>query len=54
MITRLFAFDNGASMPEYSLMVTLIAMAAVLAVMLFGQSVNGLFDQQELLIALKG
>ena len=37
MIARFLTSEHGASMPEYSLMVTLIAMAAVLAVMLFGQ-----------------
>jgi Flp pilus assembly pilin Flp len=54
MLTYFLISEDGATMPEYGLMVTLIAMAAVVAVMLFGESVNGLFDQQELLSALKG
>lgn len=36
--------DSGATAVEYALMVTLIAMAIVATVVLFGQAVVALFD----------
>jgi Flp pilus assembly pilin Flp len=52
MIIRLLTSDKGASMAEYAFVVTLIAMAALLAVAVFGQAVSDLFDQPDLLSAL--
>jgi pilus assembly protein Flp/PilA len=43
MIRRLHD-ESGATMPEYALMVSLIAAVAVIAVTAFGGSVLGLFQ----------
>lgn len=45
--------DKGASMVEYALLVTLIALIALLAVQVFGTSLSGTYDEiaQELVQA---
>jgi pilus assembly protein Flp/PilA len=40
---RFWRDENGATMVEYGLMVLLVATAAASAVLVFGQSVLGLF-----------
>jgi Flp pilus assembly pilin Flp len=52
MITRFLTSEDGASMTEYALIATLIAMVALVAVTAFGGQVYDLFDQPELLSAL--
>jgi Flp pilus assembly pilin Flp len=44
IIRRLLADDDGATMLEYGLMVTLIALAAAAAAASFGSAVMQLFD----------
>lgn len=36
--------DNGATMVEYGLMVTLVAMVALAAVQLLGSNLSGIFN----------
>lgn len=45
--------DKGASMVEYALLVTLIALIALLAVQVFGTTLSGTYDEiaQELVQA---
>ncbi len=44
--------DRGATLVEYSLLVTLIAIVALVAVTAFGLNVNALVDNVDLLNAL--
>jgi Flp pilus assembly pilin Flp len=52
MIARFLTSEDGATMTEYALMATLIAMAAFGAVVALGGQVFDLFNQPELLSAL--
>ena len=54
MITWFLTSEDGASMSEYALLATLIAIVAFGAVVVFGGEVERLFDQPELLSALRG
>lgn len=45
MINRLILSDRGASMVEYSLLVVLIAIAGLVAVNYFGDSVAGAYSE---------
>jgi Flp pilus assembly pilin Flp len=52
MIIRFLTSDEGASMAEYAFIATLIALAALVAVAVFGEAVSDLFGQPELFNAL--
>jgi Flp pilus assembly pilin Flp len=45
MLNRMVMSDRGASMVEYSLLVVLIAIAGLVAVSYFGDSVAGAYSQ---------
>lgn len=45
MYNRLISSDRGASMVEYSLLVVLIAIAGLVAVSYFGDSVGGAYSE---------
>ena len=44
IILRLLAAEQGATMPEYALMVALIAIAALLSVTAFGVALGARFE----------
>jgi pilus assembly protein Flp/PilA len=44
-LMRFYLSERGASMVEYSLLVLLIAMAALLAVTFFGSSLSGTYSE---------
>ena len=45
IVNRLMLSDRGASMVEYSLLVVLIAIAGLVAVNYFGDSVSGTYSE---------
>lgn len=51
-IDEFFKDESGQGMVEYGLIVALIALVVVGAVRILGQSVNGVYDNEELKDAL--
>ena len=53
MLIRFLKDDKGATIIEYAMMITFIALACIAAVTLLGTSVSGIFSNAELTGALK-
>jgi len=54
LVKRLFREEEGQGMTEYVLIVALIALAAIIAMKLFGNTVNNVFKETATTLSTKG